>query len=83
MAKQKLYNAEQELNGLIQMLEHLFALEDKLENAGNSTSGIRHNIEMQKRDLKTAIAQLKLLQRQQIKPKHTQPVYGTQGWLYR
>lgn len=85
MPNPKPYNAEVELSGLVLMVEELLDLEDKLEGApSHNTSGLRRNINMKRRNLKSAIAQYKMLRKQKVtKPKHTQPVYGTQGWLYK
>lgn len=76
MPKQKPYNADHELAGLVLMVEQLLALEEKLEQSSNNNAGLRHNINMQKRDLKIACAQYHHLNKQQV-VKHRQQ-YTTQ-----
>lgn len=77
MAKSsKPYNAEHELAGMVLMVEQLLAMQDKLEALGNNAPGLKHNITMQKRDLKIAIAQYHQLNKQQT-VKH-KPHYSPQ-----
>lgn len=81
MGNPVIINANKELTGLIELVEELFRLEDKLEKA-SGTSGLRHNIQMQKRIIKTAMAQYKMIEKQQQLKQFKKPA-TTQNYLYK
>lgn len=77
MAKaNKPYNAEHELAGMVLMVEQLLAMQDKLDMLGGNAPGLKHNINMQRRDLKIACAQYHQLNKSQAY-KH-KPQYSSQ-----
>lgn len=74
----KKIDSEIELHNLVQEVEELFRLQDLQENSNNA--GLRHNVMMQVRKVKTVIAQYRMLRQAK---KKTKTVFQQSSFNYK